>query len=328
MRRIAQRLLPSGKAVTWVHRSMHWFDRWCASRLDGVEAKAVVCYENAALHTFRAAHMRGITTILDAASFHHSWQDRYYDYPESDAAHEEITAHKEAEIAEADYLLTVSDLARESYIEAGVPPRKVKSLNMGASINVFSNDSEFKMRGPFTFIFAGHARPLKGIDLLLDASRQVVERDLKHKLVFAGGMDRKYMRRVKNYGHTQHLGHLTHKQLGKKFASADCLVLPSLFDSFGRVVIEAMASGLPTIVGSNVGARDCIVEGENGWIVESGNRKALLERMIWCIENREELRSMRPKARSAAEEYSWASYREKAAHLINAFLKDAGEEGS
>ena len=51
------------------------------------------------------------------------------------------------------------------------------------------------------------------------------------------------------------------------YRAADVFMMLSAFDTFGMVVLEAMAAGLPVIVRGNVGAKDLVVEGENGFVV-------------------------------------------------------------
>ena len=126
VRRVAETVFDSPPATDWRHRAAAWFDAWAARRMPA-NLDAVVCYENGARETFRAAKKQGATTILDAASFHHAWQDAFYEPVESDAVHRRINARKDDEVELADHILTVSELARESYMDAGVPPERVTS---------------------------------------------------------------------------------------------------------------------------------------------------------------------------------------------------------
>lgn len=57
----------------------------------------------------------------------------------------------------------------------------------------------------------------------------------------------------------------------------DCLLLPSVDEGFGMVVLEALAHGLPVIISENVGARDFVVEGKNGFIVPVNDPKRIQE---------------------------------------------------
>ena len=104
------------------------------------------------------------------------------------------------------------------------------------------------------------------------------------------------------------------------YRGADCFVLASRHDSFGMVVVEAMACGLPAIVSEMVGAREVIEEGKSGWVVPLSNAPALAERMAWCVENRAALAAMRPAARTAAEGYGWDRYGERLAAVMTGIL--------
>ena len=321
VRRFTRVVCSPATAIRWQHRSDNWFDRWCASRLGTVEADAVICYENAALHTFRAARGRGMTTILDAASFHHAWQDRHYDYPESDSAHARINAHKDQEIEHADHILTVSELARQSYIEGGVSPERVTAIPVGCDLSRFalSDQEDHDLEEPLTFIFAGHVGHRKGIDTVLKASAQLQEAGQTHRLWIAGGGDPDVPWNLAP--HAERLGRLPQSELATRFQQADCLVLPSRHDSFGMVVVEAMATGCPAIVSEQTGAKEAITEGESGWVIPAEDVDALYDQMRWCIDNVEEVRSMAPSAHAAAQEYTWDRYRNRVASFLKTHLE-------
>ena len=64
----------------------------------------------------------------------------------------------------------------------------------------------------------------------------------------------------------------------ENFQTADVFVLPSLHESFGLVVLEAMACALPVIVTDQVGASDHVISGENGFIVRAASITDLAEK--------------------------------------------------
>ena len=71
-------------------------------------------------------------------------------------------------------------------------------------------------------------------------------------------------------------GFLNQTEIGRAYAAADCLVLPSATESWGLVVNEAMATGLPAVVSDRVGcAPDLVVEGETGSVAPLGDVSAL-----------------------------------------------------
>lgn len=313
VRRIASALQGPAEVVNWTHRAMGWFDRWSAHRLRAVEVDPVVCYENSALRTFRAARQKGYITILDAASFHHVWQDRFFDYPEREQVHRRITDRKDREIALADAIITVSEQARASYIDQGVAPSRVFSIPMGCNYEFFSETQTHRSSSaPFTFIFAGRVGRRKGTDLLVEAADRLHQKRNQFQVWIAGSG------RVNTEGRSyiKQLGHLSRSDLAERFAQAHCLVLPSRHDAFGRVVVEAMAAGRPVILSDHVGAQEVLEEGETGWVVEAENVKALTQRMAWCIDHPDQLVRMGSAAREAAKKYTWERYRQDVSDYI------------
>jgi glycosyltransferase involved in cell wall biosynthesis len=326
LRRVVQGVLPPGQAVQWLHRGYAWFDRWCARQLQDTDAQAVIGYENSALETFRAAKARGLTTILDAASFHHQWQDRFYEYIEPDAVHARINRRKDEEMALADHILTVSEFARQSYIDGGVDPDRVTAVILGCDLTRFERrdrpTAERESTGPPTFVFAGHVSRRKGIDLLLRSSAQI-HAEHPHRLHIVGGTDPSLDREA--YPWVEWVGRVPQAELADRFRAADALVLPSRHDSFGMVVVEAMATGLPVIVSEHVGAKEIVDDGQTGWVVPVEDVEALAARMREGIEAPRRLHAMGAEAAATAQAYSWDAYHDRVARVVEALVQPRTE---
>ena len=300
------------------------FDWQVAARLAGSGASAVVACEISALDTFRAAKAQGMKTILDAASVHFAVQDRVSPLAEAAWLHARIVGVKRAEIALADHVLTVSEMARAGYVEAGVPIVRVHAVALGADTQLFGPGvgTMRDLSKPCTFLFAGATIHRKGVDVLLDAFANVRQslpgkarlmvvgpRGDAHALLERPGIDDVVVRPA-----------VAQAELAQIYREADCFVLPSRHDSFGMAVLEAMACGLPAIVSEMVGAREAITEGGNGWVLPVGDAPALATRMAWCVEHRAALAAMRPAARAMAERYSWEEYQKRFARVVAGIL--------
>ena len=86
-------------------------------------------------------------------------------------------------------------------------------------------------------------------------------------------------------------------------ADSDVYVLPSFCgEGVPRSVLEAMSVGRPILTTDNVGCRETVIPGENGFLVPVRDAQALAERMIWFIENRHELDRMGRASRALAED--------------------------
>ncbi|HEX9941237.1 MAG TPA: glycosyltransferase family 4 protein, partial [Thermoanaerobaculia bacterium] len=317
LRRAGDALLPAGAAAWTDFAACRLFDHWAAWELRRTPADAVIACEISALETFREAKRLGLTTLLDAPSMHHAAQDRLHGTTDPPGLHHRITRVKNAEIALADHVLTVSELARRSYVEAGVPPEKVHAVPLGADLELFSPDGDARKDSePFTFLFSGATIRRKGFDLLLQAFERA-----------AGGREG-WLRIVGPRGDLGHLldgrapdrvaflGPRTQPELATELRRADLLVLPSRNDSYGMVVAEALASGTPVLVSEMVGAKDLVTEGRTGWIVPVEDVAALAERMAWCLRHPQEVRAMAPDCRHAAGEAAWPAYHRRFAELV------------
>lgn len=134
---------------------------------------------------------------------------------------------------------------------------------------------------PQVILFVGQLTARKGLDVLLDAFHRVSARNpaVSLLLVGEGPMQPGLTARAHTLGLEQRVffsGYVPRAALPRFYTLSDVFVLPSWYDTFGVVVLEAMACGLPVITTSSVGAaRDLIRQGENGFVVEYGDAAGL-----------------------------------------------------
>ncbi len=101
------------------------------------------------------------------------------------------------------------------------------------------------------------------------------------------------------------MGYLRGERLSQAYASADIFVFPSRLETFGLVVIEAMAAGAPVVAARVGGVGDMVSDGVNGYSFESGDKVMLLEGVRRIASNRQTMRWMGQQARAYAERQSW-----------------------
>jgi glycosyltransferase involved in cell wall biosynthesis len=299
------------------------FDRWVARIVERNHFDAVITYENSALHTFEAARKTGAKCILDAASLHHVEQDRYYESSLPTFFKARVDRLKDAEIGLADCIFTTSDLAAKSYVENIEPRMCVQTIPLGVDIERFTpaEKKESSDRLPMTFIFVGSATAKKGFDVTLEAMQVLLGEGHSLRLLIAGVADQKLLAARKEMrASIVEYGMVSHTALPSILTTADCLLLPSRFDSFGMAVVEAMACGVPAIVSDMVGAKQLVQDHCNGFVVPVGCVRSLIDRMRWCILHPEQLKEMSSNARKTAEQMSWARYRERFAAGVLAVL--------
>jgi phosphatidylinositol alpha 1,6-mannosyltransferase len=102
-------------------------------------------------------------------------------------------------------------------------------------------------------------------------------------------------------------GHQGGEALARWYASGDAFVFPSTTETFGNVVLEAQASGLPTVVVDRGGPADLVAPGKNGFIARSNDPADLAAKVETLLRDPEARARMGMQARDAARERDWAA---------------------
>ncbi len=132
----------------------------------------------------------------------------------------------------------------------------------------------------FLFLFVGSGFWRKGLDAAVDALARCP--DPRFRLAVAG-RDRQSghiaaQARAAGVAHrVRFLG--GREDVRPLYAAADCFILPTRYDPFPGTVLEAMAMGLPAIVGRRSGAAEILRHGESGWICDPGDAGGLARLM-------------------------------------------------
>jgi glycosyltransferase involved in cell wall biosynthesis len=140
------------------------------------------------------------------------------------------------------------------------------------------------LEGPIV-AYVGRFDPAKGIDTLVEAVRQLPDRH-QPTVLFAGGYDpaardsrefKRIQELVQSAGlrdQAVFLGRLEHERLALAYGAADLVVVPSHYESFGLVAVEAMGCGRPVIASEVGGLRYSVVHRETGLLVPVRDAKA------------------------------------------------------
>ena len=100
-------------------------------------------------------------------------------------------------------------------------------------------------------------------------------------------------------------GFVVHERLPALLAHADLLVLPSLYEELGTVLLEAMQAGLPIIASKTGGIPDVIEDGGNGLLVPPGEPEALARAIDRLLADRDLARRLSEGAQERAKDYDW-----------------------
>ena len=117
------------------------------------------------------------------------------------------------------------------------------------------------------------------------------------------------------------------EELASAYASADVFVHSSITETFGLVVLEAMASGLPVVARDVGGPSDTVHDGKSGFLVSELDVDGFVERLTWLASNNEELKRMGFCARRQAEMETWEAIGRRVATEMGDVLSSSLDDG-
>ena len=163
-------------------------------------------------------------------------------------------------------VLSPSPASDEVLKEMGVDAGRIGRWDRGVDLGRFSPQRRVEglLPGEITVLYAGRLTREKGADLLADAFLAARERDPRLHLALAGGGPEEGMLRERLGEHATFLGWLEGDELARAYASADMFLFASRTDTFGQVLLEAQASGLPVVAVGEGGPTSIVTDGATG----------------------------------------------------------------
>lgn len=324
--REALRLLAGGVGVPSQHETGSFsidavfreLDKKVAKRLPKVDGlRAVYAYEDGALESFRAACDLNLQRIYDLPIGY--WQAGQRIFAEEAKRQPEWAstltgtldsanklARKDDELRLATRVIVASTFTKRTLADSSCTA-KIEIVPYGAPPAV-SNEIT-RPSGRLKVLFAGSLGQRKGLSYLLAAIEKLkgaVDLTLLGRKVADGCAPLEAA--VRKY---RWISTLAHDAVLREMQSHDVLVLPSLFEGFGLVILEAMAQGTPVIATDHTAGPDVIEDGTDGFLVPIRSADAIADRLRLLAEDGERLMSMKQAARSKAQVCGWENYRQR-----------------
>lgn len=208
-----------------------------------------------------------------------------------------------------DAVMVPSESTKNQLLEKGLSPEKIKPLPRWVDTGVFSPSKKdpdvwekYGLDGEVKFLYVGRLSREKNLELLAEAFMETVRRGFGADLVMVGdGPYRAELeKRLEGYP-VLFTGFLEGEDLSVVYASSDVFVFPSLTDTFGNVMLEAQASGLPVIVSDKGGPQELMVKNETGFVISAGEKSSLVETLGLFLKDSQKRRVMGEKARRFVE---------------------------
>jgi glycosyltransferase involved in cell wall biosynthesis/predicted metal-dependent phosphoesterase TrpH len=159
-------------------------------------------------------------------------------------------------------VLSPSPAADRSLLGLGVEPSRIRRWERGVDIARFDPGKADRdaYPGELEVLYAGRLTREKGVDLLAESFLKARRLEPRLHLLLAGGGPEESELRARLGQHATFLGWLEGEDLARAYASADIFLFCSTTDTYGQVVVEAGASGLPVVA---------VSEGGPAWLIEN-----------------------------------------------------------
>ncbi|MAZ78154.1 MAG: hypothetical protein CMF39_05700 [Legionellaceae bacterium] len=314
---------------------------WYSDYFDGLVARLLKKQKHRAdvvhglsgyfLKTLETAKSLGMKTVIDRGCPHIDFQ-----YDLLNEEFERLLGKKDVfsksgrvydkmleEYQQADAIFVPSHYSKNSFINRSVSMDKIKLVPLVKEKNVLKSEADESRRAhvkrPFTVLSVGQNFYRKGFCYLINAWNKL---NLPNaQLIIRNTIPDEFHSLVDHASIKVLDSHLSDQALIELYYQADVFCLPSIDEGFGMVALEAMAAGLPIVVTDNVGMKDLMTDGEEGFIVPIRDIDALAEKIVCLYENSQLREMMGEKAYKTEQCHQLSGYIDEVERCYNGLIE-------
>lgn len=316
-----------------VHFRNRLFDGYVARQLEKLDFNLFIGLSGSTLDSLGKTKSLGKMAVVDQHDIHYVLAARLLE--EERRLHPEFASSipywpplkryldcVERELQVADFILVPSSFSLRSHLEAAIPKEKLILVLHGLSPSVSDPPEVKRKRDQFRMLFVGTLTQRKGIKYLLEAVKQIRLPRAELFLIGDQMVSRTALAPYQSY--FQYVGYVSYHEVKNYFANAHVLVLPSVYDAFGLVVLDGMAAGLPVIVSEHTAAgSDIVRDGVDGFVVPIRDVEALKDRIVRLYENPTLRAEMGRNAWERAKQFSWDVYQNRLRTVVEQIFQSS-----
>lgn len=212
-------------------------------------------------------------------------------------------------------IIAISEMVKKNIIDNyKTPASDIKVIYNGIDTDKFHPDNRNKYRKEirqkyglkdteFIVLFVGSGFERKGVKFLIEAVESIHEPVTL--LIVGKGPEKSFSKMIKKQ---KIIFCGPQQEINRFYAAADIFVFPTIYEPFGNVHLEALASGLPVVTTRQSGASEIIEEGKQGFIMERPEDTAMLAEKITQLMDKDLNRRMGADARRLSERFSFENH--------------------
>jgi glycosyltransferase involved in cell wall biosynthesis len=289
---------------------------------------------SSALDAIRCAKKIGYkVTILERGSSHIEYQYKILLQEQEKygitrtVTHKKIIAKELLEYQEADYISVPSNFVKSTFLEYGIPSKKILLNPYGVDLSQFQpkfpsvemmNDSD----GVFRIIHCGGINLRKGVQYLLAAFSRLNLPNSELLLIGSMSEEFKPIYNTLKTKNVHHLGPFPQKELVKQYQKGSIFCLASIEEGLAMVIPQAMACGLPIVCTVNTGGGDIVRDGVDGYVIPIRDLDALCGSIKTLYSDPLLRCQMGINARErVSQDFGWDDYARRAEKIFSDLLR-------
>jgi glycosyltransferase involved in cell wall biosynthesis len=229
---------------------------------------------------------------------------------------EELLRRWGQESLDADVVVATSSFTRKSLLQAGVTPEKIRIVPYGVDSRVFRNDIDSPTGKP-KLLFIGQPTARKGFGNLLKVWERLGNHEAELHIASGSLANRRDVRG----GPVFWYGRLSSTELVALINRSDLLVLPSIAEGFGLVLLEALSCGTPILCSDASAGPDLLAGWDDQFVFPAGDWDGLASRLDYLLSHVDLLRGLRGAARNVAESMPWGRFRNELREACSAEIR-------
>lgn len=311
------------KTNAHVYLSNCIYDYWVSKNISKT-SKLLWAWSQVSLITISSFKNNNLPVILETPMIHiNEWvqilDKEYRIYSQGQYRYYEIckplNTKMKKEYKLADTIVVLSEFALQSFLKNKIDKSKLSKVSLYAYPEGINQGSKSTESSNYEILFVGRIDVLKGIPRLLKVIDKIAINKKNVRITLVGEIkDEVFYLFKKKRPYLKVIGYKTKEELINIYRTADLLILPSVQESFGLVILEALSCGLKVLASINSGAPDIAKFSDNVTLFNPFDEEELKEKILSSINNK------RINEYSDLSMFSKENYNAQIGELIDKYL--------